>query len=39
MFYKSNKKYQVVERQEERIVLMEVGAADNDFQKRKIIEL
>jgi|GEM_PF-3540867 len=37
--HKENKKYQVVEIQDDRIVLMEVGAADMDFEKRKIIDL
>jgi len=34
-----DKKYQIVEIQDDRIVLMEVGAADTDFAKRKIIDL
>jgi len=34
-----DKKYQVVEIQDDRIVLMEVGASDTDFTKRKIIDL
>lgn len=33
-----NKKYQIVERQDNRIVLMETDAADSDFEKRVIIE-
>jgi hypothetical protein len=37
--YKTNKKYQIVEIQDDRLVLMEVGAADTDFEKRKIIDL
>ena len=37
--YKENKKYQVVEIQDDRMVLMEVGASDTDFSKRKIIDL
>jgi len=34
-----DKKYQVVEIQDSRMVLMEVGASDTDFTKRKIIDL
>jgi hypothetical protein len=33
------KKYQVVEIQDDRVVLMEVGAWETDFTKRKIIDL
>jgi len=34
-----NKKYQLVEIQDDRIVLMESGVSDNDFEKRIIIDL
>ena len=34
-----NKKYQIVEIQDYRIVLMESNASDNDFEKRIIIDL
>jgi len=37
--HKEGKKYQIVEIQDERIVLMEIDAADRDFEKRKIIDL
>ena len=33
------KRYQIVEIQDDRIILMEVGAFDTDFEKRKIIDL
>jgi len=37
--HKENEKYQIVEIQDDRIVLMEVGAHDMDFEKRKIVYL
>ena len=37
-FGEQKKKYQIVERQDDYMVLMEVGAADTDFQKRIILQ-
>jgi hypothetical protein len=34
-----HKRYQIVEIQDDRMVLMEVDASDTDFAKRKIIDL